>query len=83
MAENVEWVHWCTEAPSLPVHVYTEQCSYCGMKRSVEWDVDANLPLYTRDYLKQSGYLRGIIVGYKIGDDTYSPEDVTIVRKEE
>ncbi len=48
----------------------------------VEWDIDSNLPLYTRDYLKQSGYLRGITVGYKIGDAVYNPDDVTIIREE-
>ena len=89
MAENtnVEWVHWHKDNP-LPIHVYTERCGICGMEPpkpadAVEWDIDANLPLYTRDYLKQSGYLRGVIVGYKIGDTVYSPEDVVIIRKEE
>lgn len=36
--KGVEWVHWCTEAPSLPVHVYAEQCGLCGIQRPVKTD---------------------------------------------
>jgi len=42
----------------------------------VTWDIDANLPLYTRDYLK---HLNDFVLGYRVGDRLYHPADVTIV----
>lgn len=44
--------------------------------KDVEWDIDANLPLYTRDYLRLE------VIGYKIKDNIYSPKDVTIIKKD-
>jgi hypothetical protein len=39
----------------------------------IEWDVDANVPKYTRDWLRYS------VMGYKIGGKLYPPEAVEIV----
>ena len=44
----------------------------------IEWDLDANLPLYTRDWLK---YSRNFVLGYRVGPgrQLYHPDDVEIV----
>src|SRR6478736_8795061 len=43
---------------------------------SDEWDIDINLPMYTRDYLQ---WQKARLIGYKIGDDLYHPNDVGIL----
>lgn len=49
------------------------------MADQIEWDIDANLPLYTRDFIKHLGE---IVLGYRVpaDDKFYHPDDVEIVQ---
>lgn len=42
------------------------------MSEQVEWDMDANVPVYTRDYLKH-------LIGIKIKEHLYDPRECIFV----
>lgn len=46
------------------------------MADQIEWDIDAGLPLYTRDFIK---YRKELVLAFRIGEELYSPDDVAIV----
>lgn len=81
-------IYWIAGRPSkerliaaankeLPLTGESDRSDLSAEERDIEWDIDANLPLYTRDWLR---YLNNFIAGYRIGDTTYHPDDVTIIR---
>jgi len=45
-------------------------------EEKIDWDIDANLPLYTRDWLKHSG---DFVSAYRVNGKLYHPDDVEIV----
>lgn len=46
-------------------------------EQPIEWDIDANLPLYTRDWLKN---LDLFVHAYRIDGKLFHPDDVEIIR---